>query len=507
MRKLPTIAIRTLAPLMIVAVIPFMPGHATTTQAGGLVVTTTDDSGSGSFRDALGQAMTNVGADTITFDPTTFPPGNPATIHATAVYEVDGPAASDPLTISALGAGVIFDFTGVTEGQAAFDFEPDGAINGLTMKNFTIQNYTPDTNHQGHGIEIGFAQPSVSNLDIENMTITGNSEDGLFLNAEENFEGLIESNHITDNGGVGIHISAGTASGLFIQENDITGNGSKGIDLDVTDPDVASTAFITANTVSDNSNDGIFIGGPETTNAIHATISNNVTFGNGGIGINLLGFGNEFGGVTENDAGDTDAGANDLLNFPVLNGVSQTGIVGIACANCTIEIFLSDNDPTGYGEGQTFVASGTADGGGNFDVEGCVAANASVTATATDPIGNTSEFALNYTVPSSTCSGLHTQGDLDCDGDVDGRDALAALIYRSNTDPQLSQEPGCLEIGQNTQPVSIGIQGSTYFGDVNCSGLVDETDALMILWYAAHGDHPLPRPIDCTPIGGPISIT
>jgi hypothetical protein len=506
MRNALRYAIRALAPLLVIALIPFAPGGTSRTEAGAdpIVVDTTADGGGGSFRQALDTAAGQPGADTITFDPTVFPPGNPATINANANYIIEAPAASEPLTIDATGAGVIFDFTGVTEGSAAFHFRPDGPIDGLVLKNFTIQNFTSDTNHEGHGVEIGFAPTSVSNLVIENMTIKGNSADGLFLNADENFSGLIEGNDIRDNDGNGIHITSGTTSGLFIQSNDIVGNGSKGIDLDVIDDAVASTAFINQNTITGNGSDAIFIGGPETTNAMHAQISQNSTSGNGGLGINLLAFvGSD---VTENDAGDTDAGVNDLLNFPVLNGTSPSGVTGTACASCTIEIFLSDNDDSDHGEGKTFLGSGNADGGGNFDVEACASQGASVTATATDSLNNTSEFSLNYTVPASTCSGVLLQGDLDCEGDVDTRDVLIAFIYVADT-TQLTREEDCPSVGGTTVPLGsadVGPQGGVFFGDVGCDGVVNLTDAIVLLQHIAEVTLSPEPDGSCIHIGEPL---
>ncbi len=107
-----------------------------------------------------------------------------------------------------------------------------------------------------------------------------------------------------------------------------------------------------------------------------------------------------------------------------------------------VELFVSDNDPSGYGEGQQFLSDATADGAGNFTLSICgtsLLAGTKVTATATDALGNTSESSLNYTItagsgacptptPSPSPNTLaDSDGDAcaDADGDADagGRDA------------------------------------------------------------------------------------
>ena len=112
-------------------------------------------------------------------------------------------------------------------------------------------------------------------------------------------------------------------------------------------------------------------------------------------------------GVTPNDLGDGDTGANNLQNFPVLETVSSSGgmtnITGrlnsAASTTYRIEFFANDAiDPSGYGEGQIFLGfkSVTTNASGNANFTTMVpqiAAGRRVTATATDPMGNTSEFS------------------------------------------------------------------------------------------------------------------
>ena len=122
-----------------------------------------------------------------------------------------------------------------------------------------------------------------------------------------------------------------------------------------------------------------------------------------GLGIDLIG-----NGPTPNDAGDGDTGPNNLQNFPVLSsatsGGGSTTIAGTlnSAANTTfaIDFYASPScDPSGYGEGRVYLGSASVatNGAGNagFSVTLPVSVDASnqITATATDPNGNTSEFS------------------------------------------------------------------------------------------------------------------
>jgi outer membrane protein assembly factor BamB len=127
-----------------------------------------------------------------------------------------------------------------------------------------------------------------------------------------------------------------------------------------------------------------------------------------GLGIDL---GNN--GVTLNDYGppdDVDTGPNQELNFPVITHASlnpssgQTTVGGVIRIDtnplhATVEVFHADRDPTGYGEGRTYLGSATPDAQGNWSVPvtGLVA-NDWVTATTIDSSGNTSEFGANIQV-------------------------------------------------------------------------------------------------------------
>jgi len=139
-------------------------------------------------------------------------------------------------------------------------------------------------------------------------------------------------------------------------------------------------------------------------------ILGNSIFSNGGLGITLTGTDTP----TQNDAGDGDTGPNNLQNYPVITSAPITS--GIATISGTlnsvpntafrIEFFASDRcDPSGFGEGRNFIGFTpvTTDNNGNASFgplpEPVSGPGVVLTATATDPAGNTSEFSQCFGIP------------------------------------------------------------------------------------------------------------
>lgn len=170
------------------------------------------------------------------------------------------------------------------------------------------------------------------------------------------------------------------------------------------------------NVVAYNRSNGITL---STQNAnITCPILGNSIYGNTGLGISLAGF-------VLNDLGDADTGANDQQNFPVITTASNDGtnttVVGTfnSKANLTYRLEFYSNTvlgPTGYGQGENFLGATTVttDGSGNasFNVSFPQLSDGLwVSSTATDPNGNTSEFAASVqitgpvTVNASTVTG------------------------------------------------------------------------------------------------------
>jgi len=151
---------------------------------------------------------------------------------------------------------------------------------------------------------------------------------------------------------------------------------------------------------------GVLIDAACTGNAI----LNNSIYGNTGIGIDLLAV------AAANNGTKTGTLANSGMDSAVfttasLSGTTLTlvGYVGSApnqvlFASAIVQVFESDLDATGFGEGQTFLGTLTADASGNLSgtltVSG-LAVGDKITGTATDASNNTSEFGANFTVAAS----------------------------------------------------------------------------------------------------------
>ena len=87
----------------------------------------------------------------------------------------------------------------------------------------------------------------------------------------------------------------------------------------------------------------------------------------------------------------------------------------------------------------------------------------------------------------------HKQGDLNCDGVIDGRDALRPLL--AATGVPLTPPVGCPDLSF----------GSPKFGDVNCDNNVNAGDTVAILEYSARVPIKPPQQPGCTPIGSVLS--
>ena len=166
------------------------------------------------------------------------------------------------------------------------------------------------------------------------------------------------------------------------------------------------------NVIANNGGAGVVIGSNLNDLCTGDAILSNSIHDNAALGIDL-----GDNGVTPNTPGGPQIGPNDLQNFPVLTNVTQSGskitIVGtlnsIPSTTFTLQFFSNAAaDPSGYGEGQTLLgtATVTTDNAGNaaFTVSfsSHPAVGQFVSATATDPNGNTSEFSKDVTITSGS---------------------------------------------------------------------------------------------------------
>ncbi len=177
---------------------------------------------------------------------------------------------------------------------------------------------------------------------------------------------------------------------------------------------------IETNVISQNTFDGVALGDqsiPSTAGSGNTILTNSI-FNNGHLGIDLANTDGVSGVVTPNDANDTDSPGedNDLLNFPVITGVTFSGgnatvsfDLDVPIGSYRIEFFNNTStgaiDPTGHGEGETFVhaenITHTGSGLESFTTSAfSLATNAILAATTTEcstsfctSFGSTSEFS------------------------------------------------------------------------------------------------------------------
>jgi YVTN family beta-propeller protein len=244
--------------------------------------------------------------------------------------------------------------------------------------------------------------------DVTGTIARPNLGSGVVVNQPNNVIGSTAAggrNVISGNNGSGVLLSGGSPNGNQVIGNiigaDVTGtvavpNGVAGVNISGGSGNAVGGAAIgRPNVIAFNNGPGIVVA-----SGAGNAVTRNSIFGNTGLGIDLGAT-----GITPNDAGDTDTGANDLLNFPVLTSATpngaQTTVQGTfnslpQVATFSIEIFgNSACDPSGNGEGQTFIAATnvTTDATGNATFSVTIPSSAVYTATATNSVGNTSEFS------------------------------------------------------------------------------------------------------------------
>jgi CSLREA domain-containing protein len=213
-------------------------------------------------------------------------------------------------------------------------------------------------------------------------------------------------NLISGNNWHGIELS-GTASSTMIVGNLIgtkqdgtspLGNGRSGISITSGTGTIVGGAS-GANRIASNGLDGISV-----ISGTGNRLQYNSIYSNGDLGIDL-----GSSGVQANDSGDGDTGPNNLQNYPVVSSASSCGGVNTivqgtinttASSNVSLDFFSNSScDTSGYGEGATYIGSApvVTDAVGNasfsLSLPVVVADGQSITATAINSSGDTSEFS------------------------------------------------------------------------------------------------------------------
>ena len=363
-------------------------------------------------------------AVTINFSPTAFPLASPATITVGAAALPI--AARSDLTVDGSGAGV--RIAGVTSGTAptvdglvlagarsrvsGIGFEhfagvclrlagPDGLVggdrasgHGNTFGDCSTAIRVEGPNARVHGNTIGFAPDGIGPAPIQlGMVVT--ASDAVVGNDGQGagYQNRIGNSQVgLQAGGVGAAAVSGTriVGNIFGQA---TGGGAAPVGTAIRILAPVTFAQVAANSIS-NAQTGIAIQGSSNgPSAQGVRIFGNAFSQIGHLSIDL----NEDNQANPNDEGDSDTGANGLRNHPQFTRAVQSRISGTACPGCEVQLYLAAHSPGGsidYGASPIPGGVTVADAQGSFSfLSPAVTPGQWVTALATDPQGNSSEFS------------------------------------------------------------------------------------------------------------------
>jgi len=310
------------------------PASSTSTRVpvpiGTIVVTSAEDSGPGTLRQAIQDA--NPG-NTIEFDTAIFSPAQPKIINLQSTLEI----FQGDLNLDASLAGVILDGSSIpNDGSSAIQIHSDGN----TVSGFLVRNFP------GAAIYISSGQ---NNLIREN--VIGGSADGVALGGATTSNNEISGNY------VGV-----LADGVTRLTNLNNGIGvGEGAHDNQIGPD---------NVIAFNDQFGILV---QDTNTIGNTIIQNSVHDNGWGGIRL-------------SESNNNLSPPEFLDFDLAAGT----LVGTACAFCTVEIFSDSSNQGAIHEG---LIEADGNGMFAID-NSTAFAGPYMTAIATDVNGNSSEFSL-----------------------------------------------------------------------------------------------------------------
>ncbi|MCP9496385.1 MAG: carboxypeptidase regulatory-like domain-containing protein [Pyrinomonadaceae bacterium MAG19_C2-C3] len=363
-------------------------------------VTNTGDAGTGSLRQAITDSNNTREYDRIAF-----------TLSGTAPYRFNVGANGD----------------GTSSGNGALPVITNGVtIDGTTQSGFDPTTFAPVIELDGTNAGSGANGLTVSNIPSSPGTL------GSFLNVRGlsigNFSGnalsaftsqvLLFTSPTTYTSPISVAGVPPTTPALTTIQGCYIGvradgvtpapNGGRGILLDgVSQVTIGGVTAGQANLITANSGAGIAL----INNATQNRITRNSIYANGGLGIDL---GND--GITPNDGDnqattevdpDSDTGANNLQNFPIVaaafqgSTIARGSLTSTPNSTFTLEFFYNLSASPTEAEGQVFVGATSVTTDANGDASFAVTfsdvtapAGSFVTATATDAQGNTSEFSI-----------------------------------------------------------------------------------------------------------------
>ncbi len=271
-----------------------------------------------------------------------------------------------------------------------------------------LNNTVAGSTGPGVRIELGAQKNSIGGTAAgSGNVISGNAGDGVEIDDANN--NLVRGNFIG--------LNAAGSAGIPNNHNGVLLHNGATLNS------VGGTVAAAANRIAFNKRDGVLVArlaADVSTPARDAVVGNRI-YRNGGLGINLQPSGEAPSTATPNDPNDPDGGPNQLQNVPVLTSAIAAGgntvIDGTLNSLATTQFFIdfyssTSPDPSGSGEGEVYLGRTNANTNvaGNAKFSFTFAGNLAgqfITATATDPSSNTSEFCrARAAVPKLSISDL-----------------------------------------------------------------------------------------------------
>ena len=392
------------------------PAHAAD-----FTVTNTNDSGQGSLRQAIEDANSRSGADTIKFN---IPGAGVKTISPTSALPdirqavtIDGysqpGSRPNSQTTGAIDAVILVEINGFNAGsRPGLDIGASNVVvRGLAINRFPAPGVGI---FEGEGVRI---EGNFIGTDPTGAFDRGNEAGVTIGGGKKNTIGgsTPDKRNLISGTNIGAAVGIGSGSNNKVQGNligvqkdgtsPLFNTGEGGVVVRSPNNVIGGAEPGEANTIANNFEVGVGVFGDATTGN---RILGNSIFGNGDLGIDLG------GGGREQDSKDPDSGPNKLQNFPVITSAATasdgTTIKGTLDSTpstkkkkktFTIQFF---SNPQNEDEGKTFLGQKrvTTNRQGqvsfSFETTRPLTSGEKITATATGPGGNTSEFSDARTV-------------------------------------------------------------------------------------------------------------
>jgi parallel beta-helix repeat protein len=422
---------------MVLAYLPF----AHPAQAALLVVTNTDDSGSGSLRMAIIYANMYTGSDTIAFDIPTSDSGCNA---GTGVCTIQPGSALPALS----GSEITID--GYTQDGAA-----QATDSGPAVLKIVIDGSNAGT--EASGLTVTSANNTIRGLVINNFDYygihidgsgaTGNTVSGNYIGTDVNATTKL------GNGWRGVHVSDGAQNNTIGgdsagERNVISGNGWSGISIWGSDGNILSGNYIGTNasgtTRLGNDGEGVYIADGAQNNTVGGDTEGerNLISGNDGYGVWILDSGTMSNTISGNYIGTDISGTSVLSNTSGVR-IDNSAYNTIGGGTAGERNLISGNDGHGI-----YISGGDATGNVILGNTIGLAVNG------TDPLGNGGSGVYLYLDSQNTTIGGGTAGERNV---ISNNGEAGITIFGSNSNTVSGNYIG-------TDASGTLDRGNTYYG-------------------------------------------